>query len=163
VDYSYLITKINFRSSIIPLIKLLTALALHIMFLVLLATFNTAYGFYPSWHWLQIPYYLFASVLLIMASLGLLRAVTVFVRDMEQIVQVGMQLMFWATPIFWHHSMLTGKLTYVAFLNPFFYIITAIAIHLYIEPGFLNTPALPSIFGALHSFSLCLGRLCSAV
>lgn len=123
VDYSYLITKINFRSSIIPLIKLLTALTLHSMFIVLLAVFNVAYGFYPSWHWLQIPYYLLASIVLIMGITWFTSAITVFVRDMEQIVQVGMQLMFWATPIFWHHSMLSGKLAYVAFLNPFFYII----------------------------------------
>lgn len=123
INFSYLITKINFRSSIIPIIKLLTALFLHVMFIPVIMIFAVAYGFYPTIYWLQIPYYIIAISILLMGINWFTSAVTVFVRDMEQIISVLMQVMFWATPIFWNISMLEGKLKYVAYLNPFFYIV----------------------------------------
>lgn len=159
VDYSYLITKINFRSSIIPIIKILTSLVLHSMFIVLLAIFSTAYGFYPTWHWIQIFYYLFASIVLIMGFTWFTSAVTVFVRDMEQIVSVGMQLAFWATPIFWNHSMLSGKLIYVVYLNPFFYIINGYRDTFISHTWFFEHPGLTLYFWSITLFFFIFGAL----
>ena len=159
IEYSYLITKINFRSSIVPIIKVLTALMLHSMFIGLLVIFCIAYGFYPTWHWIQIFYYLFASILLIMGITWFTSAITVFIRDVEQIVSVFMQIAFWATPIFWHHSMLTGKLTYVAYLNPFFYIINGYRDSLIYHKWFFEYPGLTLYFWAITLFFFISGAL----
>ncbi len=159
VDYSYLITKINFRSSIVPIIKILTSLVLHSMFIILLAIFSIAYGFYPGWHWIQILYYLFASIVLIMGITWFTAAITVFVRDMEQIVSVGMQLAFWATPIFWNESMLPGKLTLVAFLNPFYYIIKGYRDTFIYHKWFFEEPILTLYFWGFTLFFFVFGAL----
>ncbi|MCX7680009.1 MAG: ABC transporter permease [Spirochaetes bacterium] len=123
INYSYLITKINFRSSMIPIIKIATSLAIHLIFLIILVIVTLLYGIPPALQWVQIIYFLFCSVILLLSITWLTSSITVFFRDMENIVNVGMQILFWATPIFWHHSVLSGKLQYIAYLNPFFYII----------------------------------------
>ncbi len=159
LDYSYLITKINFRSSIIPIIKLLTALFLHSIFLAIIVIFAVSYGYTLSYYWLQIPYYILASCVLVMGITWFTSAVTVFVRDMEQIVQVGMQLAFWATPIFWDHSMLTGKLVYIAYLNPFFYIINGYRNTFIHHKWFFEDPMLTAYFWCFSLFFFIFGAL----
>ena len=159
IDYSYLITKVNFRSSIIPIIKILTALFLHGMFIPLIMIFSVGYGFYPSIHWLQIPYYLFAALMLIMGITWFTSAVTVFLRDMEQMISVGMQLAFWATPIFWNHTMLSGKLSYIAYLNPFFYIINGYRDTFIYRKWFFEHLALTIYFWVVTFFFFIFGSL----
>lgn len=122
LEYSYLIKKINFKPSIIPLIKIISALIIHVFFIFVSVIFCIAYGFYPDIHWLQVFYYLFSAIVLLIGIGWLTSSLTIFVKDIGQIVGVSMQIMFWATPIFWSFKMLPGKLLLLFKLNPFFYI-----------------------------------------
>ncbi len=123
IEYSYLIKKVYFRPSIIPVIKIITAFIIHFFFIVLTASFSIGYKFYPTIYWLQLPYYVLCAVVLILGISWFTSAVTVFIRDMGQFVGVIMQVAFWATPIIWHHSMLQGNMRYILYLNPFYYIV----------------------------------------
>lgn len=123
MEYSYLIKKVYFRPSIIPVIKILTALVIHLFFIVIIGIFSIVYGYYPSIYWLQLPYYLIASIILVLGICWFNSAVTVFVRDVGQLIGVIIQMVFWATPIMWHYSMADGNLKYLVYYNPFFYIV----------------------------------------
>jgi teichoic acid transport system permease protein len=123
IEYSYLIKKTAFKVAVIPFIKIFTALIIHLVFLVVIAVVVMAYGFKPSIYWLQLPYLVFAAFFLLTGLGWLISSITVFVRDMSPIVNVVISVLFWATPIMWPYTMLSGSMKYMALLNPFFYII----------------------------------------
>lgn len=122
LEYSYLIKKTAFKVSVIPFIKIFTSFIIHLFFIVVLAIFAVAYGFNPTIYWIQLIY-LNIAVFILLAGLGwLISAINVFVRDMGPIVNVVIAILFWATPIMWPYSTLSGNMKYLALLNPFFYI-----------------------------------------
>lgn len=124
IEYSYLIKKTNFPVSMIPIIKIFSGMIVHlilIVFMIIILIF--AYGIYPNIYWLQIFYYLFASTVLLLGISWFVASVNVFIKDMAHIVNILITILFWATPIIWPYSTLTGNFRYIALLNPFFYII----------------------------------------
>jgi len=123
IEYSDLIAKTSFKTSVIPVIKIFTGLLVHLIFVVSLAILAVACGFRPSIYWIQLIYLLFAGFVLLTGLGWLISSVTIYVRDMKPIVNIGISIMFWATPIIWPYSVLSGNLKYVALLNPFFYLI----------------------------------------
>lgn len=122
LEYGFLIRKTTFKIAAIPFIKIFTALAIHLAFVVLVAGLAVAYGFKPRIYWLQLPYLIFSSFVLLAGLAWLLSALNVFVRDIGQITGVLMSILFWSTPIMWPYTMLEGNAKYIALLNPFFYI-----------------------------------------
>jgi lipopolysaccharide transport system permease protein/teichoic acid transport system permease protein len=122
LEYSFLIKNISFRASIIPLIKIFTSLVIHLFFVFVIIVAALLYGLKPSIYWIQIFYYLFAGMVLLIGISWLVSSFMVFIRDIGQVVGVVMQLGFWATPIFWSYKMLNGKLIMIQKLNPFAYI-----------------------------------------
>ncbi|OFY47400.1 MAG: teichoic acid ABC transporter permease [Bacteroidetes bacterium GWF2_41_31] len=123
IEYSYLIKKTAFKVAIIPFIKIFTTLIIHLFFIVFLAVFAIAYGFYPNIYWIQIIYLLLATFILLTGIGWLTSSINVFVRDVGQVVNVAISILFWATPIMWPYTMLHGNMKYMALFNPFFYII----------------------------------------
>ena len=122
IQYSYLIKKTSFKVGIIPLIKIFTAFIIHLFFVVVIAVIAVLYGFSPSIYWIQIFYYLFAAFVLLAGIGWLVSALTVFVRDIGNLITVATSVLFWATPIIWPYGMLQGNYKYIALFNPFFYI-----------------------------------------
>jgi ABC-type polysaccharide/polyol phosphate export permease len=122
IEYSYLIKKTSFKVAVIPFIKIFTTLIIHFFFILVIAIFAVSYGYYPTIHWIQIVYLIFAAFILLTGIGWLTSSITVFVRDMGPVVNVVVSILFWVTPIMWPYAMLTGHLRYLALLNPFFYI-----------------------------------------
>jgi lipopolysaccharide transport system permease protein len=121
-SFSFLIKQMYFRVGIIPVITIVTALIIHLFLVLILMVVVVLYGFLPSIHWIQFPYYLFGTVMLLVGIGWLSSALTVFVQDMKQIITIFITLFFWLTPIIWPHDRLTGKARLLVDLNPFFYI-----------------------------------------
>ena len=123
-EYSFLIKKTNVPVSMIPIIKLFSGLIVHVTILgliILLLIFF--YGIYPTVYWFQIIYYLFALIILLSGIAWFTSSINVFIKDMGHVINILTTMLFWATPIIWPYSMLSGNYKYVALLNPFFYII----------------------------------------
>jgi ABC-type polysaccharide/polyol phosphate export permease len=123
IEYSYLIKKVVFRSSIIPLIKILTSLIIQLFFVVLLALIFIVSKINPTLHWLQVFYYLFSAVMLLLGSLWLSSSLAVFIKDVSQVVNVIVQVLFWVTPIIWYYKTFPESIKPLYFYNPLFYII----------------------------------------
>lgn len=122
-EYGFLVKKVNFRLSILPIVKILTALLVHGIFLLILAGILLGYGFTPSWHWLQFIYYLFCACMLILGLSWLTSALNVFVKDVGQIVGILLSFGFWLTPIFWEINMVPEQYRVFFKLNPVWYIV----------------------------------------
>ena len=123
VQYAYLIKKTDFPVSMIPIIKILSGMIVHIflvIFMMLLLIF--AYNIPPTIYWIQIFYYQFVLIFLFSGISWIAASINVFVKDMEHIINIIVTMLFWATPILWPYSRLHGNYKYLALLNPFFYI-----------------------------------------
>ena len=122
VEYKYLLKQVHFRASIIPLVKIISASFVHITFFAFIIFVMLVYEIPLSVCNIQVIYYFFCMVILL-AGLGwLLSAVSVFVGDIGNVVNVIVQIGFWATPICWTDSEIKGVLKFIIQLNPMYYI-----------------------------------------
>ena len=88
------------------------------LYAVSLMAVAVATGIPPRAAWILVP-----AVLLLFLGLGfglalILATVTVFFRDVTQIVNIVLQFWFWLTPIVYHESSLGPRLTEVMQWNP---------------------------------------------
>lgn len=122
-DNSFLVKKIVFKVSLLPVVKIGSALIVHIFFVAILCVLYMLYGFRPNLHWLQLFYYMACTSLLLLAIAWLTSSIVVFFSDLTQIVAMLVQFGFWLTPVFWNIDMLNGSLISILKLNPFCYIV----------------------------------------
>jgi lipopolysaccharide transport system permease protein len=123
IEKSFLVKKVVFRISILPIIKILSSLAIHLFFLGLLIILFLVYGYTPQLYNLQALYYLFSMIVFVVGLSWLTASLTIFLRDVEHIVSMVLQFGFWMTPIFWPLNMIPEKYRTVIQLNPAYYII----------------------------------------
>lgn len=122
VDYSYLVKKVVFKVSVIPIIKILSALFIHLFFIVIIFLAFLAYGYRPRLCNLQIFYYLFAMIVLVVGLSWITSSLVIFLKDIGQVVAMFLQLGFWFTPIIWNIGMVPEKYQTLMKLNPVYYI-----------------------------------------
>lgn len=122
VENSHLVKKVVFRVSMLPIVKLLSALIIHLFFVLVIFAFFILYRIYPTIYSLQVLYYSFAMIVLLLGLSWLTSALMVFLRDTGQIVAVFLQIGFWGTPIFWSIKQMPVQYRIYLKLNPFFYI-----------------------------------------
>jgi teichoic acid transport system permease protein len=127
LEYTYLVKKVVFKISILPIVKEISALFVHLFFIFLMLVLFTLSGHFPDLHSLQVFYYSFC---LFMYSLGVCYAtcsIVVFFRDLSQIISIIIQIQVWMTPIMWNidnmSARMPGWLITVFKLNPIFYIV----------------------------------------
>ena len=59
LEYNYLVKKVVFKISILPIIKVIAASFIHVFFVCVLLIIAAIYGYYPSIYTLQLVYYSF--------------------------------------------------------------------------------------------------------
>lgn len=123
VNNSFLVKKISFRISILPLVQISSALIIHLVLVGLLMIAFLLYGYMPTIYWLQLPFYILCSIVLLLGLSWLTSAIRVFVKDIGNFITVLMQIGFWATPIFWSIDMIPAQYQWILKLNPAFYIV----------------------------------------
>lgn len=123
VENSYLVQKIVFRISILPVVKLLSALIVHLFFVLIIFVFFIVYHVPVTIYSIQVFYYGLASIVLLLGLIWLSSALMVFLKDVGQVVAMVVQFGFWLTPIFWSLQMVPGKYHIFIKLNPIYYII----------------------------------------
>ena len=120
---SYLVKKVLFRVSLLPMIQIISALTVHIFFILFMFGMFLYYGYAPSVYWIQIIYYLFATIVLVLGISWMTSSIVVFFKDLGQIVAMIIQFGFWLTPIFWSIKILPEKYHDLIFYNPAYYLI----------------------------------------
>lgn len=122
VEYSYLVKKINFRVSLIPIVKIISSAFVHIFFILFIFLLLFLYHLPLTAYNLQVVYYFLCTCGLLLGLCWLLSALAPFVRDTTNIVGVLIQIGFWLTPIFWSPQTMNPWVQSVLMINPMFYI-----------------------------------------
>jgi lipopolysaccharide transport system permease protein/teichoic acid transport system permease protein len=118
-----IIKKTLFHSQILPVINILSCLFTHSIFLLIIGVLIAIHKFPISFFYLQFIYYLFCMSVLALGISWAVSALNVFIRDVAQIVNVIIQVGFWATPILWDIDIMPPKIQFVLKLNPMSYIV----------------------------------------
>lgn len=125
-EYNYLVKKVVFRVEILPVIKLVSCLMVHGIFVLIMIVVFFCYGVPPKASWIQILYYTFASSMLSLAISYFTSAIHVFFKDMAQIIGIFLQFGMWLVPIMWAPEMFPSIPTWLPTLlklNPFYYVV----------------------------------------
>lgn len=127
LEYSFLVKKVVFKIDILPLVKILSALFIHLFFVAFMMVILFLYGYYPKPAMLQIIYYMACNIFLSVGIGYFISVVIVFFRDMQQFVNlIVIQFGMWLTPILWNASDVLGNHPTLAKLfkfNPMYYIV----------------------------------------
>lgn len=120
---AFFVKKTAFRLSILPIVKIASALIIHIFFIVLMLGLYLLNGYMPNLYWLQVIYYLFATIPFLLGLSWFTSSVVIFFPDLKQLVSLALQFAFWLTPIFWSLDILPMRYQWAFKINPFFYIV----------------------------------------
>jgi len=117
------IKKVNFPKIALPVIAIGTAILNNLVLFIVMTIIFITIGHFPTEKILLIP--LFMLVIVIFATgIGIiLGIINVFIRDIDQITPIALQLLFWFTPIVYPISIIPEK--YAAFLklNPLYHVV----------------------------------------
>ena len=122
-EYSYIVKKVSFKISILPMVKILSAAFVHVFFIVLVCVVYMLWGESLSFYMLQAIYYSFCAFILSLAFGYLTSSLAVFFKDLIQIVSIVLQFGMWLTPIMYSDAQFGGMLQFVMKLNPMYYVV----------------------------------------
>ncbi len=125
IEYSYLVKKVVFKISILPIVKIISALFVHLFFIAFSLVVFSLYGYTPTIYTVQILYYSACTFLFSLALVYATSAIVIFFRDLTQIINIVLQVGVWMTPIMWDLNMLSNHplLMKLFKFNPMYYIV----------------------------------------
>ena len=123
IEYSYLVKKVVFKISILPIVKILSALFVHLFFVLVTIILFAIFGYYPDLYTLQVVYYSFCLFVLVLSLTYTTCSVIIFFRDLGQIISIILQVGIWMTPIMWQETMIAEKYRWILKLNPVYYVV----------------------------------------
>lgn len=126
MHYSYLVKKVVFKISILPIVKMVSALFVHMFFVAFAVILYACYGRIPDLYLLQIFYYTFCMFVLVLGISYATCAIVGFFRDLSQIISIVLQVGVWITPIMWNFDgvQLPSVIRTIFKLNPMYYVVS---------------------------------------
>ena len=149
-----------FQIDILPVVKMISALFTHLFFVVFAILIFACMGYYPNPYMLQVIYYSFCMILFTTGLVYATSAVTVFFRDMKEVVAIVLQIGMWVTPIMWNFESMVqipGWAVTILKLNPMYYIVSGYRDALINQIGFWEYPGLTLYFWVVTAALLLLG------
>lgn len=122
-EHSYLMKRWNFNMAILPVSHIISMLFLHFIFLGLLIILMLGKGVEFSLWWFQAVYYVFASSVFLLGFSWLVGTLSIFLKDVSNIINVFLQFGFWVSPIFWDINTYPAGFRFLLKLNPLYHIV----------------------------------------
>lgn len=157
VESPHLVTKMQFPLQLLPPTKIFSSLPVHLTLMTCLFAYMGISAAGTPLYWVQIGYYLFCACVLCLGVTYFTCAVQVFIKDMSAIIGVALQLLFWATPIFWDPKLIEhGPIRFLAY-SPFNYIVSGYRDSLFGGVAFWQRPFESMVFWLNALFFLLIG------
>lgn len=121
-NHSFLMKRPEFNMAVLPIVNILTSLYIHAIFIVILVGMLLVSGIPFTLYWFQSLYYLFATAILLLGLAWIAASLSLFVKDVGNIVGVILQIGFWISPIFWSLDTFPRRLRFVLEINPITYV-----------------------------------------
>lgn len=118
----HMVAKMNFPLSVIPSYVIISKFYSHLILLGIIAIVFQFSGYPISIYYIQLPYYIFATIALIFAFSLITSTLATIVRDVQILVQSLMRILFFVSPILWTIERLPEFIQKMMLLNPLYYI-----------------------------------------
>lgn len=149
-EYNYLVKKVVFNIDILPVVKVVSNIFVHIFFVLFGMVIFACMGFFPNLYFLQVIYYSFCIAALVLGLTYLTSAVNVFFPDLRQVVNIALQIGIWMTPIMWNiddvAQKIPGPVLTLIRANPLYYVVCGYRDSLTAGIGFWEKPELTIYF-----------------
>lgn len=159
VEYSYLVKKVVFEIELLPVIKIISCLFVHLVFIGLLFLIAFINGEPITIYVIQLIYYLVCTVVLIYAIGKLTSSLILFFRDLGQIVNIVLDIGLWASPIIWSYHIVPENFRWIVKLNPVFYLVEGYRDSFINKKWFFEDPALMIYFWCVTIVLLCISSV----
>jgi|TARA_B110000908_G_C10255697_1_gene455298 lipopolysaccharide transport system permease protein/teichoic acid transport system permease protein len=158
--YSFLVKKVDFRLSVLPIVKIISTALPHLILFSLTIVLAYYHGMKPGLHTMQFVYY-FACMVLLLLGLGWLTSSTsIFVKDISNVVAIVTQFGMWLTPIFWRIETMPENIQWALKLNPVYYVVSGYRDSLTGQTYFWQRPILETLtFWVVTLALLLIGAL----
>ncbi len=159
IEYSYLVKKVVFKISVLPMVKAISALFVHSFFIVLTILIAALYRIWPSLYTLQVVYYFFCMFVFGLGITYGTCAIVIFFRDLSQIINIILQIGVWTIPIMWNLDMIPEKYRFIFKINPMFYVINGYRQSVYGHTWFWQDLKLTIYFWAVTAVLFVIGSV----
>jgi len=156
---TYIVKKVAFRVSILPIVKVISAFYIHMVFVFILLIIFMFYGYMPTIYWLQIPFFMISTAMLVLGLGWLTSSIRVFVKDVGEVIAVIVQFGFWLTPIFWSIDLIPESYHAILKANPMFFIVEGYRDALIHDVWFWENMGLTTYFFTLTAALLFVGAI----
>lgn len=116
--YSTIINQVYLPKSIFPISFSVTQLFNFLFGLVVIGIFLVVYGVMPGWQLVFLPVIIIVQLLFLVAVSLVLAYVTVFVRDIDNILTHLVRVVFYSSPIIWEGGRLPPEYGWIVDINP---------------------------------------------
>lgn len=118
-----MIAKMSFPTSVIPSYVMVSKLYPHFLLLAIAIVIFQFSGSPISIYYLQLPYFLFATVALVFAINLITSTLATIIRDVQMVVQAVLRMLIYVSPILWVSFSLPDFVQNIMRINPLFYVI----------------------------------------
>ncbi|WML24863.1 ABC transporter permease [Neobacillus sp. OS1-33] len=121
-----LIAKMSFPMSAIPSFVIMANFYTHLLLVAVVTIFLQFTEFKLSIYFIQLPYFMVATLLFLLALALVTSTLSTIVRDVQQVVQSVLKMLLYLTPLLWQTSslMINGiDFAFILKLNPLYYIV----------------------------------------
>lgn len=161
LEYNYLVKKVVFKISILPIVKIISALFVHLFFICFTIAIYAICGVMPGAYAIQIIYYMACTFILTLGLTYATSAIVIFFRDLTQIISIVLQVGMWYTPILWNVDNpafnLPGAVKKLLMLNPMYYVVGGYRDSLVNKVWFWERPTLTLYFWCFTGITFAFG------
>lgn len=157
IEYSYIVKKVKFNIALIPIIKIISAVYIHLFFIAVVIMVFLIYGYGVTIYSIQCLYYSFCILILILGITYLATALNVFMRDIAQIVAIILQYSLWTVPIMIAEEKFPSVVQGILKFNPLYYIVQGYRDSLIDHIWFWNRPLNTLYYWAITLIILMIG------
>ncbi|PGV53332.1 ABC transporter permease [Bacillus sp. AFS037270] len=118
-----IIAKMNFPMSVIPTFVITSKFYLHLVLVGIIMVILAIYGYTPTLYFIQLPYYIVANLLLLLAISLITSTLSTIIRDVQMVVQATVRVLMYVTPILWSNQNMPEYIINIMKLNPVYYIV----------------------------------------
>lgn len=161
VEYNYLVKKVVFNIDILPVVKVVSSIFVHIFFVAVTVVLFLLFGYLPDLYILQAFYYSLGVLILALGIAYLTCAVSVFFPDVRQMVGIALQIGVWMTPIMWNIDDMRARIPDAVMVilkcNPLYYIVMGYRESFIDKVGFWEHPGMTLYFWGFTVLICLLG------
>lgn len=116
--YSSIINQVALPKLIFPLSFTISQLVNFLFGLIVIVLFLVVFGVVPTWHIVYLPLIMIITLLFLLAIGSILGYITVFVRDIDNLLSHIIRVFFYASPIIWEGGRLPPEYSWAVTFNP---------------------------------------------